>query len=367
MTDTTNSDVRAIRESFPFLDGRVYMNTAAVGLCPKGLGAAAAGYYDEVRGRGYEARNTWRRYEHHARERLARLLRVSSSVIEFTGSTTESLNLVAQSMRLSPGDRIVFPDDDFPSVRLAWTRHAANGVELVPVSIPSEAERTVAVAAAVDERTRAVCISHVHWNTGTRVNLAKLADVCARHDARLIVDGAQAAGAVDVDASCADVYAASTFKWLLADFGLAFLVVKGEFLSELEPVFRGYANESPAASLQYAHINHSAIGLLDMSLDYLETIGWPLVLQRVDALAELLHENLEAAGWDVVTPRRARAGIVTVAHPEAATLAGKLAECECFVEARHGLLRFSPHFYNDEGDVSTIVDSLGRIRRGTPP
>lgn len=355
-------DARAIRSAFPFLDKCVYLNTAAVGLCPKGLGAAAARYFDDIRSRGYEARDVWREFEQQVARRLARLLNVPREDVTFTGSTTEAINLVARSIRLSPGDRVLFATDEFPSVRLAWEGRRAAGVQLVPLPIPSEEDRTAALAAAVDERTRVLCVSHVHWNTGTRVKLRELAAACSRYGTLLVVDGAQAAGAIEVDASCADVYAASTFKWLLSDFGLAFLIVKQELREQLEPVFVGYANEPPSRALRYAHVNHSAVGMLGTSLDYLETTGWPLVFERVEALADSLNTGLEAGGWDVVTPRSARAGIVSMAHPEASALAADLAGHGCLVEPRDGLVRFSAHFYNSDEDVTRALDLLERTR-----
>lgn len=358
-----SSGIQAIRRAFPFLAENLYFNTAAVGLCPDGFGAAAAHYFDEIRSRGYTARRLWRDFEHDTAHRLARLLEVPREDVSFTSSTTEALNLVARSLRLSPGDRVVFAADDFPSVRLAWEGWRRAGVELVSLPIADETRRTDALAAAVDARTKVLCVSHVHWNTGTRLDLPRLAAACSRHGALLVVDGAQAVGAVEVDASCADVYAGPTFKWLLADFGLGFLVVRRELRERLEPVFLGYANEPPARSLRYSHLNHSAIGMLGRSLEYLESVGWPLVLGRVAALADRLSTGLDAAGWRVLTPRDRRAGIVSIAHAEPGVLTARLEERRCFAEPREGLVRFSTHFYNSEEDVDRLLDLLEQVRR----
>lgn len=362
MDDLNSPDIRTIRAAFPYLEECVYLNTAAVGIPPRGFGAAAAQYYDNVRSRGYDARDVWREYEQKTGERLAHLLNVPREDVGFAGSTTESLNLVARSLAVSPGERIVFAADDFPSVKVAWEPHRASGVDLVPVHIASEEERTASLAAAIDSRTKVLCVSHVHWNTGTCVDLAALAAACSRHGALLVVDGAQAVGATDVDASLADVYTGSTFKWLLSDFGLAYLIVKRDVQRTLEPVFRGYANEPPSRSLRYAHVNHSAIGMLGTALAYLDSVGWPGVVQRVRKLTGLLHEKLQSAGWNVLTPKSGRAGIIAAAHPNAAALAAELSRHGCRVGLREGNLRFSPHFYNTEEDVETLMAALAEVR-----
>lgn len=359
MNEVVLPDIRRIRAAFPYLDECVYMNTAAAGIPPRGVGAAFARYYDDVRGRGYDGRHAWREYERDTGERLARLLNVPPKNVGFTGSTTESLNLVARSLPVSPAERIVFAVDDFPSVRLAWAPYSAS---LAPVNIPSEEERTAALAGAIDSRTKVLCVSHVHWATGTCVDLEVLAAACSQHGTLLVVDGAQAAGAMDVDASLADVYTGSTFKWLLSDFGLAYLVIKEDVQKVLEPVFRGYGNEPPSRSLCYAHVNHSAIGLLGTALGYMDSVGWPRVVRRVRDLTDLLHGKLQGAGWGVVTPKAARAGIVVASHPNAAAVAVELSRRGCKASLRDGNLRFSPHFYNTEEDVHRLMAVLTDIR-----
>ena len=50
------TDVNAMRDAFPYLRERVYLDTAAAGLCWRGHGDAVARFYDQVKSRGYDAR-----------------------------------------------------------------------------------------------------------------------------------------------------------------------------------------------------------------------------------------------------------------------------------------------------------------------
>ncbi len=52
---------------------------------------------------------------------------------------------------------------------------------------------------AVDDRTKAVSVSHVEWLTGARHDIGAFAEVAHEHGAYLVVDGIQAAGAIKVD------------------------------------------------------------------------------------------------------------------------------------------------------------------------
>jgi selenocysteine lyase/cysteine desulfurase len=157
----------------------------------------------------------------------------------------------------------------------------------------------------------------------------------------------------------ADFYTGSTFKWLLSTFGVAY-AVKGRFASELEPVFRGYANPPPSRDLQYSHANYPGMYALAATLEFMGALGWQAIEDRVSSLTGLLHRKLVAAGWNVVTPLQSRGGIIAVQDRNApATVARLLAE-GVEVEARAGNVRVSPHFYNNEQDLRRFLDVLGR-------
>jgi selenocysteine lyase/cysteine desulfurase len=353
-------DSRAVRELFPHLEEITYLNTAAAGLSWKGQGAAAARFYDDHKSRGFSARLEWRAELERTRGLLSGLLQVAPQEISFASSTTEGLNLFAHSVQLEPGDEIVVCEDEFPSVMLSWSPAALAGAKLVRVPILDEESRTDELIAHISERTRVVCVSHVHWCTGTRVDLDRIAAATRGVGARLAVDGAHAVGAIDVNASVADFYTGSVFKWLLSAFGVAYVVTKGSLAAELEPVFRGYANEPPSRKLQYAHANYPGLYALSATLELLGSLGWRPIQDRVSSLTDLLHRALCEAGWDVVTPLGGRAGIVSVRHANAVETIARLRTEGVEIEERAGLLRISPHFYNNEDDVHRFLAVLGR-------
>jgi selenocysteine lyase/cysteine desulfurase len=358
--DERDFDIGTIRKSFPYLDEVSYLNTAGAGLSWVGQGAAAARFYDQHKSRGYSARLDWREEMDRTRQQLAQLLHVPADNISFASSTTEALNVVAHGVPLKPKDQVILCEDEFPSVLTAWSPAALAGAELIRVPISAERSRTEALLARITERTRVVCLSHVHWCTGTRIDLDRIVSASREVGARVVVDGAHAVGAIDVDASVADFYTGSVFKWLLSGFGIAYVVTESSFAAELEPVFRGYANEPPSRRLQYNHTNYPALYPLSASLEFLGSLGWPQIHRRVRTLNTHLSEELRLAGWDVVTPADAHAGITSVAHPNAAEVVASLLKQGVEVEERAGLVRVSPHFYNTEGDIARFLDALGR-------
>jgi selenocysteine lyase/cysteine desulfurase len=286
---------------------------------------------------------------------------VKAHSVHFVGSTTEGLNAIVLSMPLGRGDRVVVAEDEFPSVMLPWLARESRGVEVIRVPIPSEAERSEALIAALDARTRALAVSHVHWRTGTRVDLARLSAACRNHECRFVVDGAHGVGAVPVDGTRVDAYCAPVFKWLLSGFGLGFVTLSDALAAELTPALRGYSNESPSRSITYSHVNYPGIYALHATLVYLRMLGWQNIHTRIASLATYAAQALRRMGLDVLTPERSHAGIISFRHPSGAALVQALASQSIFVEDGGSVVRVSPHFYNTEEEVDRFVSAVERL------
>src|ERR671936_2363048 len=84
----------------------------------------------------------------------------------------------------------------------------ASGARVVVTSADEDA-----VLAAVTPRTRLIAVSHVLWTTGRRLDIARL-----KEESKLpvLVDGAQSAGAIPVDANGVDFYTVSAQKGVWA-------------------------------------------------------------------------------------------------------------------------------------------------------
>jgi selenocysteine lyase/cysteine desulfurase len=353
-------DSSRIRAAFPHLARSVYLNTAAAGLSWVGQGKAAAEFYDSSKMTGMGGAPEWAARATAAKSALAELMDVQANCIHFVGSTTEALNLVALSLPLKPGDSVVIAEDEFSSVAQSLSYWQARGVHILQVPIGCETERTDALCAAIGDGVGALAVSHVHWRTGTRVNLSQLKTRCRQFGCRLLVDGVQAIGAIPVHAKVADAYCASVFKWLLSGFGLGFVVLSDGLAGELNPVIRGYNNEAPSRSVRYGHINYPGVYALNASLEFMRSLGWQQIHAQVANLALRTITSLRGRGFEVITPEDAHAGIVSIRHPEASAIVGILAEQSIFVEDRGPVVRVSPHFYNTEEDVDRFVAALVR-------
>ena len=352
------SALKAARASFPFVAEAVYLNTATAGLAWKGLGEASAAFY-EAKLRGICGRSEWVATAARTRASLAALLGVEEDALSFTGSATEALNLACLGLPLPPGSRVAIAADEFPSVWQACLALRKSGIDITPIEIPGEGGRSAALAQAASG-AHAVAVSHVHWRTGTTVDLDQIGAACRASGAWLIVDGVQAVGAMPVSAGLADAYCGSSFKWLLGGFGLGFMTLSERLAREWTPPFRGYANEWPSRDPQYGHLDYPGIYALGASLAFLGSLGWDAIFRRVTQLSGRLADRLCRDGFEVLTPRAATAGIVSIRRDDAAALVARLERESVFVEDRDSILRASPHFYNTEAEVDRFVEALAR-------
>jgi selenocysteine lyase/cysteine desulfurase len=355
-------DIDKVRQDLPYLERVLYLNTASAGLTHAAVGRAAAAFYEQMQSHGYDGREEWRAVAGRVQALLGRLMRVDPDDVGFVGSTTEALNLAARALPVAAGDRVVLLADEFPSLRAALEPLAGYGADVRPVPCGDEARRTDILCDAA-AGAKVVGVSHVHWCTGTRVDLPRLAERCRAEGAILLVDGIQALGATAVDAGNVDVYAAATFKWLLAGFGLGIVVIGKPLRKRLQPALRGYFNPSPSTDIRYGHINYPGICALEASLSWLEALGWSNILQRIAMLRGRLAGNLVGIGVDIVTPQDDAAGILSFRSPDAEALVARLYMRGIRVEARNGFVRVSPHFYNTESEIDRFCETLTALRR----
>ena len=81
---------------------------------------------------------------------------------------------------------------------------------------------------------------------------------------------------------------------------------------------------------------------------------------------EALRVGLVERGWKIATPEPLASGILAAVPPAAdAWKTVKALEARGIqVAAREGAVRFSPHAYNDLGEVERVLEAVDQIGRG---
>ena len=225
------------RAQFPVLERFAYLNAGTFGPLPRAAAEAMAAREraDLESGRGgkpyYDAMLALR---DQARSALAGVIHVEPAKIALTASTTQGCNIVVAGLGLGPDDEVVTTDSEhFGLLGPLQASGARVRVARIRDRPPEDALETI--LAEVTDRTRLLALSHVTWLTGNLVPVEELQEATGLP---LLVDGAQSAGAIPVEAERYDFYTVSGQKWLCGPDSTGGLYVRDpEALTIAQPTY----------------------------------------------------------------------------------------------------------------------------------
>jgi kynureninase len=363
------------RVRFPILAETTYLISHSLGPMPAEAERRLAEYAHSWNTRGVRAWGEgWWELPMTVGDQVARLIGAPP------GSTVMHQNVtIAEAVVLSCFDfrgerrRIVYEEDNFPSVRYLQQAQRAHGAEIVVC--PDEE----AIVAAIDERTLLVPISHVIFKTGRIQDVEPIIRRAHEVGAYVVLDAYQSVGAVplDVTALGVDFAVGGSVKWLCGGAGAAWLYVRPDLHEGLEPTLVGWqAHMRPFAfepELEYADgAARFLTGTPNVPALYAATAGYDIVeeagIDRIRANSvrqtKLLVGLLDEAGFDVVSPREPerRGGSVVVRAPEFEAVHAELDARDILCDFRPDVgLRFGPHFFNTDEEIEHAVSAMKEI------
>jgi len=361
---------------FPIVQNRVFLNHAAQSPLPRPVADAVRKYVEDYANFGFSSLEE----KNYGKALFARLIGAKKEEIALVENTSLGLNIAANVLRYPPGSKVVTTDLEYPSVVYPWLRKSL-GAKVHYVKNVDGKILLEDLEKAVDDKTVAVVVSHVEYVNGFRNDLRALSQIAHEHGAYLIVDAIQSAGAIKIDVKRDDVdfLATACYKWLLSPSGAGYLYVKEELIENFEPPFVGWASVkqeifetldfwdiwslrlSETASrfevgspstISFVGATAAIKMLLDVGIDKIE--------ERILKLTSHLIEGVKNLGLKLQTPeeKQHRSGIVNfqIAYPK--EVVRNLRSRGIVVSARAYGIRVSPHFYNTETEIETLVDTL---------
>ncbi len=370
---------------FPQEPDLCYLNHAAVGPWPRRTAEVVANFAQQNMTRGATDYPAWIKVEKRLRERLARLINAKGSDdIALVPNTSAGLSIISQGLDWRDGDEVIGLAGDFCSNTMVWQVLGQRGVTYRPVDALHTPDPEGALIGALSAKTRLLAISTVHFATGYRFDMQRLAAACRARGVLLSVDGIQSFGATpfDLDEVPADFVTSGGHKWLLSPEGLGFLYCRPEHRDRLELHQFGWAmREAPyefesdswttassARRFEGGTPNMIGIHAMDASLALFEEIGMAYVAERLADNIALLASGLRGLpDVEVVSPAdpARRAGILTFRHARIAgdALHRALMQSRVICAARAGGIRLAPHFYTSGAVLETTIDRIRQAIR----
>lgn len=334
-----------MRAHFAFSEGGpIYLDGNSLGRPPKETVAAVAAAPAEWAAELVGGWDRWIDLPATVGDRLGRLLGAAPGQVLVCDSTTVNLyKLAAAALRDRPGRPVVVADAaDFPTDRYVLEGLAAadgRQLRLIDSQRQDPDETAAALADAVDDRTALVCLSHVNYRSGARLDVGAITAAAHEHGALVLWDLAHSAGAVPVelDRWSVDLATGCTYKYLNSGPGApGYLYVARSLQDRLRQPIQGWfgqanqfemgASYTPAPGVgSFMTGTPGIIGLraVDASLAVTEAAGvdrlWAKSERMTELMMDLVERRLSPLGATLATPRAPgkRGGHVSVAHPDA--------------------------------------------------
>ncbi|ODT86752.1 aminotransferase class V-fold PLP-dependent enzyme [Phenylobacterium sp. SCN 70-31] len=369
----------------------VYLDSGSTHPMPLGARAALEEY---LRFKTRDA--TWTGYDMGAKERAAiegfgALVGAAPDELCLIQSTTMGENLVLAALGVPRGGgRIVTDALHFFGSFYTYGELAKAGMDVVTLPMTGDGRiEMAALEAAVNARTRLVALSHVSTVNGFEHDLKRVCDIAHAHGALVYADIVHGAGSTPLDlrASGVDFAACSSYKWLMGDFGLAFLYVRREVRDRIERPWWGYhqvggrfqthlypfdpPGERPA---DYGHAKGAeglfAMGTtswtgvvqLEHSLGFIHDLTVPAIQAWRQPMADAIQGELRRRGYRPLTPEGSRTPLVAFALKDArAGLAEPLARAGVRMTVGANRFRVSLSVFNDMNDVDRLLEALPKV------
>jgi L-cysteine/cystine lyase len=377
-----------LRRHFPAVRAVTFLNTGTFGALPdatvEAMGQALQMQLTEGRTSNYYVELA--AVKQAVRDELARVFHTHAEHFTLTENTTHGMNIALWGLPLEAGDEIIYTDTEHQGGLLpAYVQRIRRGAVLKRISAHQSHEMLINdLQHAITNRTKVIVCSHISYETGNRLPIEEIAQIAHEHGAYCLVDGAQGAGAEDLDLarSHVDFYALPGQKWLCGPDGTGALYIHPRLIPVLEQTYMGPVGLADPSAYDFSgqymaardaqKYEHSATnfvqwtGLLT-SIRYLRIqVGLDYAYSRIHGLAGQLTDRLmDMDRIRIVTSRESRAGLVSfeIKDYSAEDFVSKAKERGIDIRCIPGRnwVRVSAGFYNNEDDILRVVQMLENL------
>ncbi|WP_375420362.1 kynureninase [uncultured Sphingomonas sp.] len=323
-----------LRQRFVLPEGVIYLDGNSLGALPRDTPAALA----DAAGRQWGDRliRSWNEGWIDAPQRIgaaiAPLIGAAPTEVIVGDSTSANLfKLLVAALRLDPKRRtIVSERGNFPT-----DLHIAEGAIACVEGATLNAVPRASVVEALGEDTAVLLLTHVHYKTGERFDMAALTAAAREAGALVLWDLSHSTGAVEIDLTGADADLAvgCTYKYVNGGPGApAFLYVAERWQDRLASPLSGWMGHAEPFAFADAYTPAPgmtrwlagtppilAMTALESGLSLWRDLDRAALWAKSATLFDILATAGDALGLDCITPRdpAARGSHISFRHPHA--------------------------------------------------
>lgn len=301
-------------------------------------------------------------------------------------SVSYGLSTVAQNLPDDSGKNIVVAGDQFPSNIYPWRRFAEQtGCRIHTIDPPKPKPNRGAlwneqILDSLNSDTLLVAIGNVHWTDGTVFDLENIGKRAREVEAYFVIDGTQSIGALPFDQQKiqADAVIAAGYKCMMGPYSMALGYFGERFLDGI-PLEEGwldrknsenfselvnYVDDYQPGAIRFDVGERSNFILVPMMIKAIkQLLAWkPSAIQQYCRdLIQPLVQQLPEHGYKMEEENQRSSHLFGVylpdeIHPQ--DVSRKLGKNNIHVSVRGSSLRVSPSVYNDEEDITALLQTL---------
>jgi len=331
--------LRPFRDRFDLPKGLIYLDGNSLGALPKATRERLKAAVDVEWGNGLiRSWNThdWIGAPARIGDKIAGLIGAKAGEVIVADSTSVNLfKLITAALRAQPGRRVILTEPgNFPT-----DLYIAQGVAELIGDVEIRLAPADQIADAIDEQVALVMLTHIHYKTGARHDMAAITRRAHEAGALTLWDLSHSCGALEVDLNGAeaDLAVGCGYKYLNGGPGApAFLFVAERHQAALRSPLTGWMGH--AAGFDFVDDYRPADGIarflcgtpsvlamlaLEVGVDLVAEAGMPALAAKSRKLCSAFIDAVESRcaglGLTLVTPRdpAARGSQVSFAHPDA--------------------------------------------------
>lgn len=320
------------------------------------------------------------------KDSIGKLIGVPSKDVILGNSASYGLHILANGIRWNAQDEVVVMHNDFPTNILPWLALEEKGVVVRQLQARDKVLTPVEFEESITDKTRLLCLSHVHTFTGQILDIVRFAEICKQRNIIFVLNISQTVGNIPLDISRYHVDAVVTagYKWLCGPYGTGFCWIKPELREQLDynqaywSAVLTEENLKGDDALLTIKINsakkYDVFGTANFfnfvpfraSIDYFCKHGLGKIYEYNQDLIEHFCQGLDRKRYVFIssTKREDRSNLIVISHKDSSQneiIFKKLNEKNIHTAFWKGNIRISPHIYNTAEDIHVVVRFLNTL------
>lgn len=384
------NQIELIKKEFAHLSTD-YFNTAYFGPSPYRAKQKVSNALFKELDPSFFPYHAWIGIPDRIRNKLARLLNISSDHIALGTSTSDFISMVANFLPPLHNQKklqVVSLNGDYPSCVLPWMVASQYRSDLEFTLLPSPEETHQNLTAEwleenLPKNTQVFCVSYIQFDSGRSFDIKKVGKFLKEKNIFFILDATQALGGIGLspdEINHIDILCCSLYKWFLGPYGSSFSYFSKNALniiphntgnwivsSNSREVTRltSYTTDTLVGARKFDRgqgPNMLTNAALEASLELFEELGLENIANYNQDLQKFFLSQLNLGKYELVTPidKNCPSTILSIKtkNLNPSQVEAELKHRNIDVSVREGKIRISLHFFNTKKQVETLLDAL---------